>query len=95
MKKAKARMQAQDRQVNLKPIELLQFSIKAELKEKPILVLSMFFFVTLLVSAFILRATEMPTEEVSKSMTLTGFKEYFNAIWCTFITVMTSKYYSY
>jgi Ion channel len=23
---------------------------------------------------------------------LTGFKDYFNAIWCTFITVMTSKF---
>jgi hypothetical protein len=51
--------------VNLKPIELLQFSIKAELKEKPLLVLSMTFFVTILVSAFILRATEMPADEVA------------------------------
>lgn len=88
-KKAKARIQAQQRSVNLKPIELLQFSIKAELKEKPILVLSMFFFVTLLVSAFILRATEMPTEEALGNTT--GFKDYLNSIWCTFITVMTSK----
>lgn len=51
--------------------------------------LSMFFFVTLLVSAFILRATEMPAEETLGNTT--GFKDYLNSIWCTFITVMTSK----
>lgn len=90
-KKAKARIQAQQRSVNLKPIELLQFSIKAELKEKPILVLSMFFFATLLVSAFILRATEMPAEESAGVPYNGGFKDYLNSIWCTFITVMTSK----
>lgn len=89
LKKAKARIQEQNRPVNLKPIELLQFSIKAELKEKPILILSTIFFFTLLVSAFILRATEMPTDEVGGNTT--GFKEYANSIWCTFITVMTSK----
>jgi hypothetical protein len=65
MKKAQTRMQAQNRPVNMKPIELLQFSIKAELKERPVLFLSMFFFATLLISAFILRATEMPADEVS------------------------------
>jgi hypothetical protein len=37
--------------------------MKAELKEKPILILSTVFFLTLLVSAFILRATEMPRDE--------------------------------
>jgi hypothetical protein len=75
--------------VNLKPIELLQFSIKAELKEKPLLVLSMAFFVTILVSAFILRATEMPADEVAGNDNI--FKDYLNSIWCTFITVMTGK----
>lgn len=63
MNKAKARIQQQNRPVVLKPIELLQFSMKAELKEKPILILSTVFFLTLLVSAFILRATEMPRDE--------------------------------
>ncbi len=63
MNKAQARMQQQNRPVVLKPIELLQFSIKAELKEKPILILSSIFILTLLVSAFILRATEMPRDE--------------------------------
>ncbi len=90
MNKAKARMQQQNRPVVLKPIELLQFSMKAELKEKPILILSMVFFLTLLVSAFILRATEMPRDEAIFQNS-TGFKDYGNAIWCTFITVMTSK----
>jgi hypothetical protein len=90
MNKAKARIQQQNRPVVLKPIELLQFSMKAELKEKPILILSTVFFLTLLVSAFILRATEMPRDEAITKIS-TGFKDYGNAIWCTFITVMTSK----
>ena len=65
--------------------------MKAELKEKPIYILSTVFFLTLLVSAFILRATEMPRDEAISKISTGGFKDYGNAIWCTFITVMTSK----
>ena len=83
MKKAKARIQQQDRPVVLRPI-------KAELKERPITILSAIFFLTLLVSAFVLRATEMPKDEAIDSK-INGFKEFGNSIWCTFITVMTSK----
>ena len=41
-------------------------------------------------SAFILRATEMPRDEAIDKNPY-GFKDYGNAIWCTFITVLTSK----
>jgi hypothetical protein len=88
--KAQARIQQQNRPVVLKPIELLQFSMKAELKEKPIVILSTVFILNLLISAFILRATEMPRDEAIDKNEY-GFKDFGNSLWCAFITVMTSN----
>jgi hypothetical protein len=63
MKKARERMEMQNKRVQFTPAELILFAIKAELKERPIIIVPLMFFFSILVSAFILRAAEMPADE--------------------------------
>ena len=67
--------------------ELLWFSIKAELKERPMIVVPIFFFLSVLVSAFVLRAAEMPADEQNNYKF--GWSYLWNSMWCTFITIVT------
>ena len=67
MKKARTRLQTTSKKVSLKPIELLKFSVKAEVKERPIIFVPIFFLLTILIAAFILRAAEMPADDLSPS----------------------------
>lgn len=69
------------------PSELLWFSVKAELKERPILVVPVLFFLSIILSAFILRAAEMPADEEAGYRF--GWNYMWNSMWCTFITIVT------
>lgn len=74
----------------MRPTELLQFAIKAELKERPMIVMTVFFLLSIIVSAFILRAAEMPADEQAGDRF--GFSYIWNSMWCSFITISTVGY---
>jgi voltage-gated potassium channel len=74
----------------MRPTELLQFAIKAELKERPMIVMSIFLILSVIVSAFILRAAEMPADEENGDRF--GFSYIWNSMWCSFITIATVGY---
>lgn len=74
----------------MRPTELLQFAIKAELKERPMAVMAIFFMLSIVVSAFILRAAEMPADEQAGDRF--GFSYIWNSMWCSFITIATVGY---
>lgn len=71
----------------MKPAELLQFAIKAELKERPMIIVPIFFVLSIVVSAFILRAAERPADEINGEKF--GWRYMWNSMWCTFITIVT------
>lgn len=73
----------------MRPGELLQFAIKAELKERPMLLMTVFFFLSILISAYVLRAAEMPADELQGGKF--GFRYIWNSMWCSFITIVTGK----
>jgi hypothetical protein len=71
----------------MKPNELLQFAMKAELKERPMIIVPIFFVMSIVLSAFVLRAAEQPADEISGSKF--GWRYMWNSMWCTFITIVT------
>lgn len=74
----------------MKPIELLQFAIKAELKERPIIIIPIFFALSIFIAAYILRATEMPADLLIGDKF--GWKYMWNSMWCVFVTLATGNF---
>ncbi len=74
----------------------LQFAIKAELKQRPHIVVPGLFVVSILIASFILRAAEMPVDDSTSANgdegSSFGWKYMWNSLWCTFITMTTVGY---
>ena len=51
--------------VLMKPEEMLEFAIKAELKERPMILIAIFLVLSIVIAAFLLRAAEMPADELN------------------------------
>lgn len=70
--------------------EGLSFAIKAEMKERPYIIVPLLFLNSILIASFILRAAEMPADDVNGRIFQWGY--YWNSMWCTFVTMITIGY---
>jgi hypothetical protein len=57
-------MEYSKKRVNLNTGELVWFSFKAELKERPLLILSAVLIFSIMITGFLLRAAEYPADEL-------------------------------
>jgi hypothetical protein len=67
------------------------FAMKATLKENAKVIVPIFSLFSILISSFLLRAAEMPVDE-AKTSDKKYWKYYWNAFWCTYISMTTVGY---
>ena len=69
----------------------LEFAIKAELKERPHIFITLIFLLSISMASFCLRCAEMPVDDIRGEEGF-GWRYYWNSLWVTVITMTTVGY---